>query len=368
MRRGRQDDWLRAAARQAVNEHGPPPPLIPTEPEQSPGLTGRIARTGKPGEPMVEHLSFVGIDVSKAHLDVAIRPAGAAFRLANDPAGLAALVERLGPLDPTLVVLEATGGYELPALAALQAAGLPVAAVNPRQARDFAKGTGRLAKTDRIDAEALAHFAESVRPAVRPAAPAEQRALDALLTRRRQLLEMRVMEGHRLASCRDAVVRAALERHIAWLESEGADADRRLEEAVRASPAWHQRDALLRSIPGVGPVTSRTLLAALPELGTSDGGRLAALAGLAPFARDSGPMRGVRTIRGGRPEVRRVLYLAALSAARHGGPLADFAARLRARGKRAKVVLIAVARKLLVIANAVVRTGRPWDPSLAAAR
>jgi len=317
---------------------------------------------------MAPTLTFIGIDVSKAHLDVALRPTEAAFRTPNDPAGLATLIERLTPLAPTLVVVEATGGYELPAVAALQAAGIAVAAINPRQARDFAKGTGRLAKTDRIDAAALAHFAEAVRPEPRPAAPAERLALDALLTRRRQLLEMRVMEGHRLATCRDAAVRAGLERHIAWLDAEAADADRRLEEAVRASPAWRQRDELLRSIPGVGPVTSRTLLAALPELGTSDGGRLAALAGLAPFARDSGTMRGPRAIRGGRPEVRRVLYLAALSAARHAGPLKDFADRLRARGKRAKVVLVAVARKLLTIANAVVRTGRPWDPTLAATR
>jgi transposase len=317
---------------------------------------------------MAETLTFVGIDVSKADLDVALRPAGAAFRVPNDPAGHAALVARLTAAAPALIVLEATGGIELPAVAALQAAGLPVAAVNPRQARDFAKGTGRLAKTDRIDAAALAHFAESVRPAARPAAPAEQLALAALLTRRRQVLEMRVMEGNRLEACPDAVVRAALQRHIAWLDAEAADADRRLEEAVRASPAWRQRDAWLRSIPGVGPVVSRTLLAALPELGTADGGRLAALAGLAPYARDSGPMRGPRTIRGGRPEVRRVLYLAALSAARHAGPLKDFADRLRARGKRAKVVLIAVARKLLTIANAVVRTGRAWDPTLAATR
>jgi transposase len=317
---------------------------------------------------MAETLTFVGIDVSKAHLDVALRPAGEVFRLRNDPAGLAALVQRLTPLGPALVVVEATGGYELPAVAALQAAGLAVAAVNPRQARDFAKATGRLAKTDRIDAEALAHFAEAVRPAARPVEPAEQKALDALLTRRRQLLEMRVMEGNRLATCQDAVVRAGIERHIAWLGAEADDAERRLAEAVQASPAWRQREELLRSIPGIGPVASRTLLAALPELGTGDGSRLAALAGLAPFARDSGSRRGPRTIRGGRPEVRRVLYLAALSAARHGGPLAEFAARLRSRGKRAKVVLIAVARKLLVIANAVLRSGRPWDPALAASR
>jgi transposase len=317
---------------------------------------------------MAEAFTFIGIDVSKAHLDAALRPTGAESRVANDPAGVTALVQRFVPLNPVLVVVEATGGYELPVVAALQAAGIPVAAINPRQARDFAKGTGRLAKTDRIDAQALAHFAEAVRPEPRPAAPAERLALDALLTRHQQLLEMRVMEGHRLATCRDDAVRSGLERHIAWLDAELADAERQLAAAVRASPAWRERDELLRSIPGVGPVTSQTLLAALPELGTCDGGRLAALAGLAPFARDSGTLRGPRTIRGGRPEVRRVLYLAALSAARHAGPLKDFADRLKARGKRAKVVLIAVARKLLTIANAVVRTGRPWDPTLAATR
>jgi transposase len=311
---------------------------------------------------------FVGVDVSKAARDVAVRPGGAAFRLGNDPPGLAELVERLRPLAPARVVQEATGGYEAPAVAALQVAGIPAAAINPRQARDFARATGRLAKTDRIDAEALAHFAEAVRPEPRPTGSAEQRALDALLSRRGQLVEMRVMESNRLAACADAAVRSGIERHLAWLDAELADADRRLAEAVRASPAWRERDELLRSIPGIGPVVSRTLLAALPELGTTDGGRLAALVGLAPYAADSGTLRGPRRIRGGRADVRRVLYLAALSAARRAGPLKDFADRLRARGKKAKVVLIAVARKLLVIANVVVRTGRPWQPELTMAR
>jgi transposase len=231
---------------------------------------------------MAEPLNFVGIDVSKATLDVALRPTGAAFRVPNDPAGHAALVDRLKPLAPALVVLEATGGYELAAVAALQAAAIPVAAVNPRQARDFAKGVGRLAKTDAIDAAVLAHFADSVRPEPRPAAAAEQRALDALLTRRRQLTGMRVMESNRLGACADPVARAGLERHIAWLDGELADADRRLSEAVQASPAWRRDDELLRGIPGIGPVASRTLLAALPELGRSAGGTVAALAGLAP--------------------------------------------------------------------------------------
>jgi transposase len=317
---------------------------------------------------MNETSTFVGIDVSKAHLDVAVRPGGAGFRVANDPAGLAELVARPGPTAPALVVVEATGGYETPAVAALRAAAIPVAAINPRQARDFAKGTGRLAKTDAIDAAALAHFAEAVRPEPRPPEPAERLALDALLARRGQVIGMRVMESNRLEACADPAVRAAIARHIAWLEAEEAEADRLLDEAVRASPAWRERDALLRSIPGIGPVVSRTLLAALPELGAAGGGELAALAGLAPFARDSGASRGPRSIRGGRPGVRRVMYLAALSASRRGGPLTEFAERLRARGKRAKVVLIAVARRLLVIANAVIRTGVPWDPAMAMPR
>jgi transposase len=317
---------------------------------------------------MAQTQTFVGIDVSKAALDVAVRPGGAAFRVANDPAGIAELVERLTPAAPALVVLEATGGYEAPALAALQVAGLPAAAVNPRQARDFARATGRLAKTDRIDAEALARFAEAVRPEPRPVATAQRQALDAALSRRGQLVEMRVMESNRLATCRDPATRAGIERHIAWLDAELAEAERRLDAAVKASPAWRERDELLRGIPGIGPVTSRTLLASLPELGEIDGGRLAALVGLAPYAHESGTLKGARHIRGGRADVRRALYMAALSAARRDGPLKLFADRLRSRGKKAKVVLIAVARKLLTIANAVIRSGEPWRPELAMTR
>src|SRR3954468_19969044 len=201
--------------------------------------------------------TFVGIDVSKAHLDSAIRPgAKTAARDPNDPVGIAALVSRLVPLAPALVVVEATGGLELPLVAAPQVAEIPVAAINPRQARDFAKASGRLAKTDRIDAEALAHFAEAIRPEARPLPSAETQALDALLSRRQQLLAMRLMESNRLGSCSDPTVRAGLERHIAWLEAEAAEADRLLAEAVQASPAWKERDELLRSIPGLGPVTS----------------------------------------------------------------------------------------------------------------
>jgi transposase len=312
--------------------------------------------------------TFVGVDVSKAHLDSAIRPGDAASRDANDAAGISALVARLKPLDPALVVVEATGGMEVPLLAALEVAGIPAVAINPRQARDFAKATGRLAKTDRIDACALAHFAEAVRPEARALPPAEVRALDALLSRRRQLLEMRVMEANRLGACPDLVVRAALERHLAWLDAEVSATDRGLAEAVKASPAWREKDELLRSIPGLGPVSSLTLLAALPELGTLEGGKVSALVGLAPFADDSGARRGARHVRGGRGAVRRVLYLAALSAVRYNPAMKAFRDRLAARGKKPKVILTAVARKLLVIANAILRTGRRWEPAMAMAR
>jgi len=312
--------------------------------------------------------NFVGIDVAKGHLDVAIRHDGPAFRVANQPQGLAELVNRLAPLAPALVVVEATGGYELPLVAALQAAGLAVAAINPRRARDFARAAGRLAKTDAIDAAVLAHYAEAIRPHSRPARSEERAALDALLTRRGQLLAMRVMEGNRLAATADAKVRAGIERHLAWLEAEIAATEGQLEEAVRSSPAWERSDQLLRSIPGIGPVASRTLLAALPELGQLGGGQAAALAGLAPYARDSGATRGVLSIQGGRPGVRRAMYLAALAASRCRGPLKDFAERLKGRGKKGKVVLIAVARKLVTIANAVLRDGVPWDSNLAASR
>jgi transposase len=305
--------------------------------------------------------TFVGIDISKAYLDASTRPGGALGRYANEPADITALVARLQPLAPGLVVVEATGGLELPLLAALQVAGIPTAAINPRQARDFAKAVGRLAKTDRIDAEVLAHFAEAVRPAARPLPSAAVRALDALLSRRLQLLEMQVMESNRLGSCADATVRAGLERHLAWLKAEVADTDRRRAEAVKTSPAWREKDELLRSIPGLGPVSSLTLLAALPELGRLEAGQLSALVGLAPFADDSGKRRGVRHVRGGRAAVRRVLYLAALSAVRYNPALKAFRDRLAARGKKAN-------RKLLVIANAVIRTGRRWDPELAMAR
>lgn len=311
---------------------------------------------------------FVGIDVSKTRLDTTLRPSGQIFADANDADGIAALVARLLAQKPTLIVLEATGGYEMPLVAALQVASLPTAVVNPRQVRDFAKAVGRLAKTDRLDAAILAHFAEAVRPAPRAAADPQVQHLDALLSRRQQLLGMRVMESNRLGTAADPAVRAGLERHIAWLETELDEAERQLAAAVRASPAWREKDELLQSVPGIGPVASQTLLAALPELGTLPGRQLAALVGLAPFNDDSGMRQGMRHVRGGRAVVRRALYLSALVAVRHNPVFRVFRERLAARGKRPKVILTAVARRLLVIANAILRSGQPWQAELAAAR
>jgi transposase len=303
---------------------------------------------------------FVGIDVSKAHLDVHLRPQGEGFRLANDPDGIAALVERLAPLAPAGIVLEATGGFEAPVAAALAAAGLSPALVNPRQARDFARATGRLAKTDALDAAALAHFAEAVRPPARPLPDEAAGAFAALLARRRQLLEMRAAEHNRLGTATTEAVRRNLRDHIRWLSRRLEQVEKQLGEAVQASPLWRAKEDLLLGVPGGGPTVARTLLAALPELGTLTRQKIAALAGLAPLNRDSGTLRGRRTIGGGRGEVRSVLYMASLSAARYNPVLRDFYRRLRAGGKLAKVALVAVARKLLTVLNAMLRDGRPW--------
>ena len=310
---------------------------------------------------------FVGIDISKAHLDTATRPARQVDRHTNDPAGIATLVTRLGSLAPSLVVVEATGGLELPLLAACQVAGIPTAAINPRQARDFAKATGRLAKTDAIDATVLVAFGRAVQPEPRVLPDEATRQLDALLDRRRQLVGMRTMEQNRLSGTVPAPVRGDIEAHLQWLEQHIAAVDQQLEDRIRSSPVWRAKDELLRSIKGIGPVVSRTLLAAVPELGRLDRRQIAALVGLAPMADESGQYRGARRIQGGRSWVRSMLYMAALAARRFNPVLREFAERLAAAGKRPKVILAAVARKLLVIANAIVHSGRPWDPNFVAA-
>lgn len=309
---------------------------------------------------------YVGIDVSKATLDVAIgdeKP----FQVSNSREGLDPLLARLRSHEVALIVLEATGGLEAICAATLAAAGFPVAVINPRQARDFAKATGKLAKTDAIDATVLVAFGIALRPEPRTLPDEATRELDALLDRRRQLVGMQTMEKNRLSGSVPAAVRSDLEAHLSWLEQHIAEVDGRLEQRIRFSPMWRAKDELLRSIPGIGPVVSRTLLAALPELGRLDRRQIAALVGLAPMADDSGQHRGARRIQGGRSWVRSVLYMAALTARRYNPVLRAFADRLAAAGKRPKVILAAVSRKLLVIANAVLRGKKAWDPALGAA-
>ena len=308
---------------------------------------------------------FVGIDVCKARLDGDLAPTPAPFQAANDAAGIADVCARMAALKPTLVVLESTGGLGSALAAALAVAGVPVAVVNPRQVRDFAKALGRLAKTDAIDASTLALFAERVRPAVRPLPDEAARAFAALLSRRGQLLEMRSAEKNRRGGPCAGPVRPGIQAHIDWLTAQLGRVDADLTEAIEASPVWKAKDDLLRGIKGVGPAVSRTLLGALPELGTLTRGQVASLAGLAPRNRDSGKFRGKRSIGGGRAEVRSALYMAALSASRYNPALRAFSDRLRAAGKAAKVRLVAVARKLLTIANAVLRDGKPWAAALA---
>jgi transposase len=315
---------------------------------------------------MPEGPVFVGIDVAKAHLDIALRPTAEGWRVANDDAGIGPLVARLQDLRPALIVLEATGGLEVSVTAALTAAGLPVVVVNPRQARDFAKATGRLAKTDALDAHGLAYFAEAVRPAPRPLPDAQTQALSAHLARRRQLLDMLTAEKNRLGSA-PPVIHADIQAHITWLERRLADLNDDLGKAIRASSVWRERDDLLQSTPGVGPVLSYTLVADLPELGTLSRQQIAALVGVAPLNRDSGTLRGKRTVWGGRAHVRAVLYMSTLVAVRYNPILHTFYERLRRAGKAPKVALTACMRKLLTILNAMLKHRTPWQQNYATA-
>jgi transposase len=303
-------------------------------------------------------LIFVGIDVSQAHLDIAVRP-GASFSIAHHESAIATLVEQLRPLSPTLILLEATGGMEIPLTSALATAGLPVVVVTPRQVRDFATASGRLAKTDALDAQMLAQFAEVMRPQPRPLPDAEARALTALVARRRQLVEMLTAEKNRLLSA-SSPIRKRVRAHIAWLERELEHTNTELSEAIRHSPVWREKDDLLQSVPGVGPVLTSTLLASLPELGTLTHKQIAALVGVAPLNRDSGTLRGRRTVWGGRAQVRAVLYMGAIVAARFNPVIRVFYQRLQRAGKAKKVTLTACMRKLLTILNAMLKHRTPW--------
>jgi transposase len=306
---------------------------------------------------------FVGLDVAKDHVDGHARPTGEAFRVTHDEAGLTELVTRLQAMRPTLAVLEATGGYEATVAATLASAGVPIAVVNPRQIRDFARATGTLAKTDVLDAQVIARFAEAVRPAVRPLPAEHTQRLGELVARRRQLLEMLGAESNRRRQTRDPGLQRRLDAHIRWLTRALAELETDLHDVIRSSPAWRETENLLRSVPGVGPITALTLIADLPELGQLDRRQIAALVGVAPFNRDSGTLRGRRMIRGGRTAVRHILYMAALTATRHNPTLAAFYQRLRATGHPKKVALIAAVRKLLTILNAILRDRRPWQPA-----
>ncbi len=303
---------------------------------------------------------YVGIDVAKTHLDVAVRPAAEQWRAANDEEGVEAIVSRLGAVAPALIVLEATGGYGRALIAALAAAGLPVAVVNPRQVRDFARSTGKLAKTDSLDAQALARFGEAVRPESRPLPDEQARVLTAVLERRRQLIAMLVAEKNRLHVAAEQV-RGRIEAHIGWLEEELEGVDRDLDHTIRDSAVWRERDELLQSVPGVGKVLSTTLLAELPELGTLTRHEVAALVGVAPLNRDSGALRGKRTVWGGRARVRAALYMGALVATRYNPVIREFYERLIAKGKAKKVALTACMRKLLTILNAMLRHHTRWQ-------
>ena len=303
---------------------------------------------------------FLGIDVSKAVLDVHVRPDGTARQFDNTSEGIAALLDWARPLKPTLLVLEASGGYELEVLTILTLGGLPICVANPKRVRDFAKARGQLAKTDAIDAAVLADFAETMRPPVRPLPDAEAQKLQALLTRRVQLVQMRTMEKNRLPLLTVPRVRRSVQNVIRTLTREVRQAEKDLGAAIRACPAWAAKDELLQSIPGIGPVVSRTLLAEMPELGTLTREQAAALAGVAPINRESGQHKGKRMIAGGRALVRTVLYMASQAARQGNATLRAFADRLKAKGKPPKVIRIALARKLLIIANAVLRENKAW--------
>ena len=309
----------------------------------------------------MEHLCFVGIDVSKAHLDVYVRPSGESFRVSHDDAGFVTLIARVRPFTPTVVVLEATGGYEVTVAAALAGARLPVAVINPRQIRDFARATGQLAKTDALDARVIARFAEAVRPIARPLPDEQARALGDMVARRRQLVDMLCAEQNRRRLLRDQGLQRHLEAHIAWLDDAISRLEADLTTLIRSTPIWREADELLRSVPGVGRVTSCALIADLPELGHLDRRRIAALAGLAPVARDSGAFRGRRMIVGGRAHVRRILYMATVAAIKYNPVIRAFFHRLVAAGRPGKVAVIAAMRKLLTILNAMLRDRRPWQ-------
>lgn len=322
---------------------------------------GIVARNCKEENDLIERGFYVGIDVSKSHLDVFIPEVGA-FRVEYTDAGLAELAEKLSQVDVSMVVMEATGKLEAVCATTLANNKIPVAVVNPRQVRDFARASGRLAKTDTIDAELISRFGEAMRPAAKEVRCEDEERFDELLTRRRQVVAMTTAEKNRLVALHDKKVRRRVIAHIRWLERELKDVDGEMSDAIEESAVWRVKDALLRSVPGVGEATSRVLLGELPELGKLTRKEIASLVGVAPMNRDSGKMRGKRTTIGGRPVVRTALYMAALSASKHNPELKLFYQRLVEAGKPRKVALTATMRKLVVLLNAIVARGTQWQP------
>jgi len=359
------DRSIRLWSEETVAEPGRHVPPHPS-PNSCQGHRARIiTRSGYTKEAAMQTpVMYVGIDVSKARLDVAVRPSGEPVSVTSDASGITTLIAQLSQVRPALIVMEATGGLERPLLRALVDAALPVIVVNPRQVRDFAKATGQLAKTDALDAQVLARFAEVIRPTLRVFPDPQTQELAALLARRRQVLAMQGAEQNRLDRAPDRV-RKRIEAHLRWLRDELARLDEDLDDLIQQSSVWRAREELLQSVPGIGPVMSRTVLAELPELGLLNRKQIAALVGVAPFNRDSGRLRGHRTIWGGRAPVRRVRYMAALVATRWNPVIRLFYQRLRAAGKAPKGALVAAMRKLLTILNAMVHHGTPWQPVVA---
>ncbi len=303
---------------------------------------------------------FAGIDVSKGTLDMAVRPDGKSMTVDNNDEGIRELADYLKQVSPGLVVFEATGGLEALAASALAAKGFAVAVVNPRQVRDFAKATGRLAKTDAMDAEVIAHFAEAVKPEVRPLKDEDEQELSALVARRGQVVQMLVAEKNRLGRTGRKRIRKELKEHIVWLEKKLKNIDKNIESAIKESPLWRVKDDLLRSVPGVGKVLSMLLMAKMPELGRLDRRQVAALVGVAPLNRDSGLMKGRRSVWGGRADVRTALYMATLSAVRFNPVISAFYVQLKEKGKKPKIALTACMRKLIVMLNAMMKNNEPW--------
>jgi transposase len=304
--------------------------------------------------------SFIGIDVSKEQLEVAAHESDCQFRCPNRASAFGKLIAELINLRPALIVLEATGGLEIPVVGALHAAGLPVVVVNPRQVRDFAKALGQLAKTDRLDARVLAHFAAAIKPPLRPIKSKEAQELDALTGRRGQLIEILTDEKNRRASAASDSVRDQIEKHIDWLEKRIAELDQQLKALLQSSACWQAKDQILQSVPGIGPVVSFSMIADLPELGTLNRQQISKLVGVAPLNRDSGQQRGARHIYGGRARLRSVLYMAAITAVRHNPVIKEFYERLRTREKPFKVAITACMRKLLAIVNIMLRDSTCW--------